>query len=234
MCKRIVLEGICFYKEKCAYNHKKILHGQTVNDDAIQEDVKNLKTEVEFLKNTINSLVSIREECNIIENSVKDIKKEIKMLKTKNKEVEKRIKLIEDDLTDESEDESDRMEGQQTFKGHVKKTDLKLKCSKCEFCTKSEVQLKKHKNTNHSNEQVYACNICNEGFDKDTEIKKHIEEKHSEIIIQITNNLVESEKRKFNDDSMTTLSDNDQSVNDNSEDDEAFLARFDEDGRFIG
>ena len=185
-----------------------------------------------------------------------------------NKEVEKGIKLIEDDLTDESEDESDRIKGQQTFQGHVKKTDLKLKCSKCEFYSKSEVQLKKHKNTKHANEhvkasieeegdftntdccfegiddmfqieiiegeQVYACNICNEGFDQDAEIKKHIEEKHSEIIIQITNNLVGSEKRKFNDDSMTTLSDNDQSENDDSEDDEAFLARFDEDGRCIG
>ena len=53
-------------------------------------------------------------------------------------------------------------------------------------------------------------------------------------MIQITNNLVESEERKFNDDSMTTLSDSDQSENDDSEDDEAFLARFDEDGRCIG
>ena len=97
---------------------------------------------MEFLKNTINSLVSIREECNIIENSVKDIKKEMIILKTKNKEVEKKIKLIEDDLTDVSEDESDRIEGQPTFKGHVKKTDLNLKCSKCEFYTKCEVQLK--------------------------------------------------------------------------------------------
>ena len=37
----------------------------------------------------------------------------------------------------------------------------------------------------------------NEGFDEDTEIKKHIEEKHSGIIIQITNNLVESEKKEI-------------------------------------
>ena len=45
---------------------------------------------MEVLKNTINLLVSIREECNIIENAVKDIKNEIKMLRTKNKEVEKK------------------------------------------------------------------------------------------------------------------------------------------------
>ena len=83
-------------------------------------------------------------------------------------------------------------------------------------------------------EQVYACNICNEGFDHDAEIKKHIEEKHNEIIQQITKDLVESEEITCNDDSMTTLSDNDQSDNDDSEDDEAFLVWFDEDGNCIG
>ena len=66
MCKWILLEGIYSYSKECAYNHKRWLHGQTGNHDAIQEDVKNVKTEVEFLKNTINSLVSIREEYDII------------------------------------------------------------------------------------------------------------------------------------------------------------------------
>ena len=91
MCKRIVLEGICGYKERCAYNHKIGFHVNNVNDGAIQEDVNNLKTEVENLKNTIESLVSIRQEFDKITNSVKDIKKEIYMLKAGNKEVEKRI-----------------------------------------------------------------------------------------------------------------------------------------------
>ena len=55
-------------------------------------------------------------------------------------------------------------------------------------------------------EQVYACIICNNRFHQDAEIKKHIEENHSDIIIQTTNNLVERKEKKFNDDSMTTLS----------------------------
>ena len=83
-------------------------------------------------------------------------------------------------------------------------------------------------------EQVYACNICNEGFDQDAEIKKHIGENHSEIIIQIAKNLEENEKMEGDDDSMTTLSDSDQDENDDSEDDAAFLARFDENGQCIG
>ena len=52
-------------------------------------------------------------------------------------------------------------------------------------------------------EQIYACIICNEGFDQDAENKKHIEENHNEILQQITNDIMECEKRKYHDDSMT-------------------------------
>ena len=44
---------------------------------------------------------------------------------------------------------------------------------------------------------MYACNICNEGFDQDAEIKIPIEEKHNEIIPQITKDLEENEKRRL-------------------------------------
>ena len=83
-------------------------------------------------------------------------------------------------------------------------------------------------------EPVFACNICNEGFDQDYEIRKHVEEDHNEIVIQITTALEENEEREFDDDTMTTLSDNDNNENEDSEDDEAFLARFDSDGNCIG
>ena len=74
--------------------------------------------------------------------------------------------------------------------------------------------------------QVHKCNICNEELDKDAEIKNHIEEKYKKIIIQITKDLEENKEVEGNDDSMTTLSDNDQ--------DEAFLARLDEYRNCIG
>ena len=83
-------------------------------------------------------------------------------------------------------------------------------------------------------EPVFACNICNEGFDQDYEIRKHIEEEHNEMFMQITKALEENEDREFDDDTMTTLSDNDNNENEDSEDDEAFLARFDSDGNCIG
>ena len=81
---------------------------------------------------------------------------------------------------------------------------------------------------------VFACNICNEGFKQDYEIRKHIEEEHNEIVMQITKALEENEDCEFDDYTMTTLSDNDDNENEDSENDEAFLARFDSDGNCIG
>ena len=53
-------------------------------------------------------------------------------------------------------------------------------------------------------EPVYACNICNEEFDQVDEVKKHIEEDHNEILMQISKALEENERRKLDDDSMTS------------------------------
>ena len=51
--------------------------------------------------------------------------------------------------------------------------------------------------------------------------------------MQISKALEENVRRELDDDSMTTLSDSDQIDNEDSEDDEAFLARFDNDGNCI-
>ena len=53
--------------------------------------------------------------------------------------------------------------------------------------------------------------------------------------MKISKALGENESRELDDESMSTLSENDQIDNENdSEDDEAFLARFDKDGNSIG
>ena len=57
-----------------------------------------------------------------------------------------------------------------------------------------------------------SCNVCNEGFDQKDEVKKHIEVDHKDILIKISQNIVNSE----------------------SEYNKAFLARFDNDGNLIG
>ena len=56
------------------------------------------------------------------------------------------------------------------------------------------------------------CNVCNEGFDQEDEVQNHIEVNHKDIYIKISQNIENSE----------------------SEDNQAFLARFEDDGNLIG
>ena len=63
-----------------------------------------------------------------------------------------------------------------------------------------------------NNQQVYACNVFDAGFDQEDEVKKHIEINHNNIFIKISQNIENSD----------------------SEDNKAFLARFDNYGNLIG
>ena len=71
-------------------------------------------------------------------------------------------------------------------------------------------------------EQVYACNVCNKGFDMNEEIKMHIEKEHKANIVQIRKDIHEEDE-----------SDSDSSSNDESYG-EAWLAKYDNDGNFMG
>ena len=71
-------------------------------------------------------------------------------------------------------------------------------------------------------EQLYACNVCDEGFEKSDQIRKHIESNHKEIIKQISKDINNQEGSE----SGSTCSE--ESYVD------TWLAKFDEDGNFIG
>ena len=69
-------------------------------------------------------------------------------------------------------------------------------------------------------EQLYVCNICDKGFEEDNKIRKYGQRNQKEIIIQINKEInYESE-----------------SDNNRGEDSygDAWLAKFDKDGNFIG
>jgi hypothetical protein len=106
--------------------------------------------------------------------------------------------------------------------------DEKNKCGQCDFVGKTIMERNKHINTNHTvksvetpddticgiegiddmfqiefleGEQVYACNICYEAFDKEAEIKDHIVEVHNDIVTQIKDRLEEEEEESIVDES---------------------------------
>ena len=47
-------------------------------------------------------------------------------------------------------------------------------------------------------EQVYACNVCDQGFDTEGEIRDHILEDHKDIVIQISNDMENKEDMELN------------------------------------
>ena len=47
-------------------------------------------------------------------------------------------------------------------------------------------------------EQVYACNVCNHGFDMEDKIKKHIIKDHKEITTEISKDMKNNEETNFN------------------------------------
>ena len=106
--------------------------------------------------------------------------------------------------------------------------DEKNKCGQCDFVGKTIMERNKHINTNHTvksvetpddtisgiegiddmfqiefleGEQVYACNICDEAFDKEAEIKDRIVEVHNDIVTQIKDRLEEEEEESIVDES---------------------------------
>ena len=241
MCKRIVMEGLCHFGNKCAYNHKRIYHSQRIHTDDVHSDVQKLKDEVDSLKNTIQSLFYIKEEAGELKKSVEDIKREIKLLSAANKAIQEQIKYIEE----ESDKESNGVDDKVSYKEN--------KCCECSFVGNTGVSLKKHINTKHpptniktnkseedpilagidehyqiefiEGEQVYACNICDEGFDSEDEIKEHIAVDHKDILIEISKNVDEREEEDYSEETNDTA----ESIMNDSE----LYAGFDEDGNRI-
>ena len=66
-------------------------------------------------------------------------------------------------------------------------------------------------------EEVYACNICDEGFETDDQAKRHRELCHNAILIQIRTNL-DKEEENSNDESFGN----------------SWLTKHDDEGHFIG
>ena len=97
------------------------------------------------------------------------------------------------------------------IKSHAVQKESKehMKCSKCDYSCKAKRKetLKKHIHTKHqyeseepgdtssesedeldlfqlevvSDEEVYICNLCDEGFDSESEVKDHLKETHRKV-----------------------------------------------------
>ena len=111
------------------------------------EDVKNLKVEVKHLKETMKSLIYIRDQSEIIKLSVDELKVEIKLLAAKNQELTAQLKELEYDWVDEEDTIAEITCELKHSRDGLHDTASDLKCDQCHFLGNLHMELKKHTNT---------------------------------------------------------------------------------------
>ena len=163
ICKRMINYGYCRYGVKCAYKHNHIKN--SYGEDAI-EDIKNIKAELDVLKNTVKALMSIKEEGKSLQKDVKCLKEDIKLLIAVNKDTADRISQLQDECvydTEEDEEEAEVYEAQNRFE---------------DFEDLFQIE-------SVEGEVIYACNVCDKGLDTEDDIKKHLKIHQKEILQSI-------------------------------------------------
>ena len=117
----------------------------------------------------------------------------------------------------------------------------KFKCNICECTFKKKITLRKHQNTKHynvshaKNQQLgqgqfgFIFNVC-PGKEKEADEMRLAwkRENKADDINEDINRIMYERNEEFNDEDI------DIDHTDESEDDDAFLAKYDDDGRFIG
>ena len=84
-------------------------HSKVFKDlyDEIVEDIKNIKAEVDLLKNTVKSLNEIKKEGKLKKKSIEAPKKDIDKIQAENIQISKKVSMIEDDMESETDENSD-------------------------------------------------------------------------------------------------------------------------------
>ena len=81
----MVLYGYCRLGVKCEYKNQL---SEDSNHKDTTDDIKNIKAELDVLKNTVKALMSIKEESKSLQRDVKYLKEEIVFLIAANKETQ--------------------------------------------------------------------------------------------------------------------------------------------------
>ena len=173
------MEGYCRLGKECAYNHKLLLKSNNEDTELLHESIKNMKAEIDVLKDKVNNLVVTKEESEILKKDVEYIKEEINILRAANKETADKISQIENDFEYETEDESEtcNTELQSSNNDQFNNNKENESCEYDEDIFQKELVNK---------EVLYVCNICNEGFDTESEVKKYLTKKHEDILSNVS------------------------------------------------
>ena len=150
------------------------------------EDVKNLKAEVNLLKNTVKSFSGLKQEGKVIMKSINVLKEDIKQIRAENYQIARKVDLIEEEMEADTDDESEIDETENNgeielevnlpckyckkhfgirkyYENHIEQHigEGIIKCLECLFSCEAEVTFQKHMNTKHPHERLkdsdYSC-----------------------------------------------------------------------------
>ena len=177
VCRYFAEYNFCKFDNDCAFSHVKTVKIKEI--ELALEDLKNMKAEIDVLKNSFKSLSAIKQEGKVLKRVIDNLKEETKHLREQNTEITNRIKEIEEDLEDESDEESNNesetihtphipFEGlfpcnhcgshfgvRKQFEAHMKihegqiTSNMGFKCKDCDYICENELTMKKHMNTRH-------------------------------------------------------------------------------------
>ena len=189
--------GFCKFKEQCEKNHVKeqCENGNTCSEKETcrlrhqkrcntNEDIKKIKAKLDVLKNTVKTLVSIKTEGQKVKMDVKHVKEEKRLLIDNNKETAEKISQIEDDCLYDTEEEEF-----ETHKRNVQTNVRTLNKEEIKSCLAKNVfedfedlfQIE-----SVEGEAIFACNVCDEGFGTEVDVKRHINKYHVETLHNIS------------------------------------------------
>ena len=91
-------------KPRGAYKHRpRVLQH---NDDNIA-DIKKIKAELDVLKQTVTTLITIKDEGQVLRKEIKVIKEDIKLVVVQNKVIADKINQLKTNFENESEEEDE-------------------------------------------------------------------------------------------------------------------------------
>ena len=179
-CRNYLKHQFCNFGKDCAYLHTDTVKKEHFNE--VVEDMKNIKAELDHLKNTVKTLSEINKEGKLIKKSIDVLKADIVKIKAANLQISKKVKMIEADMESETDENFDSDETETNYEAKNIEVDDTIETAKIDYENEdgSECDLFQIEMVN--GDMVWACNICEYGFDSSNEIQTHMKSSHNKVI----------------------------------------------------
>jgi hypothetical protein len=182
--------------------------------------MKNMKAEIDVLKNVVRSLADIKKEGKVVMKVKNDLKKNISDIKEENRMICEKIKQLEEVLDDD--DSEEELEGKEI-----------IKCPNSEMANEIAVESEDESELDLfqievvNGDIVWACNLCDLGLDSSIEMQQHMKSEHDRAV-NIDSFNIDASMYKCTNEGVDNEKDNTEETSDNEveEDDGMFTCKL--------